>query len=639
MGAGEKTIVVCWGGLSLELPPGCKILSFLTPLADDQLSRRYSSSYVSGHLIAQQIKEEALQLYTDVVARIGAERVYEGKSLRESIKDRAGNSQWWYHPVSFKDCEADPIFNQLIQVLVIDRVASADSITNLILWGGDANIVRVLKSKYTVEHKLTKSSSFSSFFKAILKRGKGFTRHIYHWYTIRNLVKDTVCKPAIVFEGFWDWSIESGENGHLKDRYLKSLPNCLNKKSLETAWFLWFEPHIEPGSGAPSVMTVLTAANQHHNLIFLQKFLTIWDIIREFLNYYPVWIYLKQNGHPHFRNLFHYNQIDLYALFRQQLLYNFLNDILPHHSLVAKASERAFAHYKPKVAFTFLELFLYSRAFYNGARSGSPKTIIATMQHASYSREKTFIRIDPNLEYSGNHDNCMMPKPDYIFAMGELGKTIFEECGFPTDRILLTGSSRYEHISGMHVHNIRPSEGKIRLLMVTAFDRDLELNMVEAVYIASKDMPEIQLYLRNHPFAKMDSHPKFNLFKDRIHVTDKSLEEDLSNADLIIFSYSTVAEEALIQGIPVWQWRGATYNGSVFRDLDGAIPVFFCVSDLREAIEAFVQNADSFSPTDEIRLHVLRNCFYLADGKASERIAECISRIISSPPVSTDLSS
>ena len=291
--------------------------------------------------------------------------------------------------------------------------------------------------------------------------------------------------------------------------------------------------------------------------------------------------------------------------------------------LVYIATERAFHKYKPKKSISFLELFIYSRAFYTGGRLGFPNTIHYTIQHASYSREKTFVLLDPQLEYSGCPDNLPIPRPDYIFTMGELGKEIFMESGFPEERLYSTGSPRYEHIKGNCISNSNRTSNVTNILIVTALDINLEIEMVEAVYFASLDLPQIKLRLRSHPFAKMNSHPDFHNYADRIQLTNGTLEEDLKTADLIIFSYSTVAEEALIQGIPVWQWRPITYNGSVFRDL-GCIPSFYSVSDLRKSLKEFVSNKYSFIPGIETRSFILKKCFYDANGSVSEKIANIL---------------
>ena len=623
----QKELWVCWVKPNCLPSENIRILSYLKPSDEEKFIQSISEkSLISGRIVAQELKDDALKLYTELVARIGAEKILKHLSLRELLKSKDGNSLWWYHPVSFKDCEADPTFNRIIQILVIDKIASEDNFENIVFWGADDAVANVLKSKYQVECRSTKhKSAVLGYLRAFASRLKQLIAHVYHWYLIRNEVPDITFTPDVVFEGFWDWSVRpSTQEEGLDDRYFKSLPNLLEQQDLKAAWLLWFDPHSEPRLNNRSATDVLNRARPYNNLIFLQKYLKIADIIKAFSNFSPAIKYHSIARSTSFKDLYKNNGLNLFPIFRDQLSYHFISSTLPHYNLVEKACVTAFAKFRPKIALTFLEMFPYSRAFYAGARQGSPETKLATMQHASYSRGKTFVCLDPEIEFHGKPDNCPIPKPDYVFAMGELGKEIFQEAGFPPKDVFLTNSARYEHIrTDPIVKAQRTSPNVFNLLMVTALDRDSEMDMVEAVYFATKDLQCINLFLRNHPFARMDEHPLFQPMKERITITNGPLEDDLQNTDLIMFSYSTVAEEALIRGVPVWQWCSAGYNGSVFRDMK-VIPTFYSVSELRESLKKFIGNPVPFIPDEKTRNNVLNKCFYKADGKASERIASKI---------------
>ena len=75
--------------------------------------------------------------------------------------------------------------------------------------------------------------------------------------------------------------------------------------------------------------------------------------------------------------------------------------------------------------------------------------------------------------------------------------------------------------------------------------------------------------------------------------TTGTLEEDLNNADLVLFTYSSVAEEAFLKGIPVWQWVPAGFNGSVFWRIQ-VIPNFSQVEKLNKALFQFVKSPNYF---------------------------------------------
>ena len=274
-------------------------------------------------------------------------------------------------------------------------------------------------------------------------------------------------------------------------------------------------------------------------------------------------------------------------------------------------------------------MVLQSRAFYHGGRFGNSKVIHCTMQHASYSRGKMFLVVDPEREYCGKPDGYPIPTPDYIFAMGELGRKIFLENGFPPDRIFLTGSSRYDNIKELtEKRDEKIVNRSLKILLVPTLNNpSLEFEMIQAVSLAATGLGKLKLYIRSHPFARIEDHPDFKPYRHLITSTCGTLDEDLEMADLVIFTYSTVAEEALLRSIPVYQWLSTGFNGSVFSDIKG-IPNFSTVRSLQESLIKFSEKPDSFKPTEEQKKSVARKCFYKTDGQASQRIAARIQTIL-----------
>jgi len=101
------------------------------------------------------------------------------------------------------------------------------------------------------------------------------------------------------------------------------------------------------------------------------------------------------------------------------------------------------------------------------------------------------------------------------------------------------------------------------------------------------------------------------------------LEGDLAWSDLIIFSYSTVADEAWLQGKPAWQWLQVGFNGSALVEAVGS-PQFGSVESLRRGLQDLVSNYRKYTPTTEMRALAARRLFAPADGMAAERIVgEC----------------
>jgi hypothetical protein len=246
------------------------------------------------------------------------------------------------------------------------------------------------------------------------------------------------------------------------------------------------------------------------------------------------------------------------------------------------------------------------------------------VQHAGVCREKTFYFLHPEVEFRGGADKVSVPHPDRVFVMGEIGEKIFRECGYIKEQVSVTGSTRYDHVHFSIISEpVSAPHAGARVLLACSLEIETEIMMVEAASCAARDVPGLTLRLRNHPSSRVDSHPRFSAFASYMEISSFSLADDLAWADLIIFSYSTVAEEAYLQGRPVWQWLPIGFNGSALVEAV-QVPQFGSAAELREALRTFVINPHAHVPNVASRAEVARKLFHPADGRAAARIAvEC----------------
>lgn len=630
----RSVLWVCWKK-PLTLPEaGGVLLSFLPPSDEEALPAQFAGTLVRAREASRGIRAEAGRWYVDCVARLGACQDETGRTLRQALASAGQTSSWWYHPVSFRDSEGDPTFNWILAVHTIEAVADRHKIHRLVLVGAPAEVAAALRSRFHVVVDGSRPASRRPvWLQGLGSRTLYLFRSLRHWLAIRRLVPCPAGPLDVVLSGFWDWSVwhEPGSQS-LTDRYLRLLPERLRQQGATAlGWFAWFDPLTEPGKGPRRVKAMLAPLANRKDVVLIQRFLRPSEILKAVLDFSAVRTFRRFRRTAPFRALFVHRSIDCYPLFSRQLRLGFLNAHLPHHSLVALATEKACRKYQPKVTLSFLEHFLYARAHYEGVRRGGDGCARLAVQHCSWAHEKTFLFLHPSLEFKGEPDRCAVPHPDTVFAMGTLAQELFLECGYEKDRVVLTGSPRYDHVRPAAVSSVdalsRSVAGLVRVLIIASLDVGVEIDMVEAACAATEGLDTVKLSLRNHPFSRVDQHPRFEVCRGRIDVTHGSLQEDLEQADIILFTYSTVAEEALLQGKPVWQWLPLHFNGSA---LSEAVPIprFGSVADLRQAITEFQADRTRFSPSQEIQQLALTRLFWPGDGGAAERIARECSRYL-----------
>lgn len=596
------------------------VLSFMSPDDEHKAVSRYPKLFF-GRKEMDAVREDVRKSYVDIVSRMAATEC-DGKTLRQAMEIAGSGNPWWYHPVSEKHVETDTTFNMLLQIFTILHVADREGINEIVVYGSPKEIALALKTRYRTSGIKCSSGWRTNLTRAVLTRIKYLFTALRSYSDIQRNILLPESSPDVVFQGFWDWSVQiDHKSGEVVDTYFRSLPDKFKDRGMECAWFVWLDPRSKHGIKPESVPGLLYPAKGRPGLIFVQKFLKLTDILSVIFDMRAFFRYIRYSRSNKFRGLFKEEGCDLWPLFSRQLIYSFCDSALPHYYLIETAYKRAFGFYKPKLSFAFLELCLISRAFNQGAVFGSPMTVKCDMQHASYGREKTFILADYNRELSGKPDNKAMPFPDNFFVMGELCRDILLENGFPSEKIFITGSARYDYFIQKGIGSRRArAQGPAKVLIVSTINVHLDFEMVRAAFLASEGL-NIKLFLRSHPFMKIEDVADYGQYSKAIVSSGASLEDDLDLADIVLFTYSTVAEEAFLRGIPVLQWQSNGFNGSVFRDLN-VVPAAYSVESLKEQFAKFLDDPASFGPDEKLKEMILYKCFYKVDGMASCRIAE-----------------
>ena len=600
------------------------VLSFLSP-KDHEYFRKNTplqSVIIEASTVSQKIRDEAVLVYQELIARIASTPCAE-RTLRQKLSKNEVVSPWWYNKVSEKDNEADDSFELILHSLIIQHTADEHKIQKIKIIGCKWQLPKVLENRYQISVENETKPDRAAIVKGLVTRISFCLKSLREQLQIAQLALPAKKQLAVVYQGFWNWSV-TYKDGLIKDSYFKALPEKLAIDKKDQGFMAWFAP-IKSKLNCETKLALdqaKEALDGGENVVILQKFLTYFDIIASCFNFNILIKYLNYRRSPGFRELFidRESGLDYWAVIQPKIALNFANYTGSYFNLVELSVARAFDRYKPQVAICFLEFLIYGRAYYFGAKKGHPNSILMTIQHASYNFEKLFGIVDPKREFMGLPDHYAVPKPDYLMAMGQLGADVFASCGFEKSQIFLTGSPRYDYVRKKRspIRSIHSTD--IIVLIVCSLSIDHEIEMIEAVALASELLPNLKLVVRSHPYANMANHPEFGRFKDRLTISTSDLEADIYHADLVVFSYSTLAEEALLLGKPIIQWQGIGFNGSVFRDI-GGIKSVNTSDQLRQSFEEFLRNPSLYYPSNDFTDLVEHMCFFKADGLNSERVA------------------
>ncbi len=617
------TLVVLWRLPKCPLPASARVLSFLSPAAEERIAASAPGRVLLGRERAAAVRLQGIEVYREVVARIGAGDVGDGRSLRQVLARSGESSRWWYHPLSKRDVESDRQFEWILHVLIVRAAANELGVRRVRLVGAAAPVAAVLESILQVERERGAGKAWDrglgGLLPALAKRVLYPLRFCHHRLALARHYRLPQRPLDLVLSSFWDWAVGWDEKQQrCTDRYFQRLPGLLDGDPfVRCGYFAWFDPG--PIRKKRRLAAALAPLRRRDDFILLQVFLRLSDVLRAFADFSPVWILGRALRREGFRQNFVWQEIDWLPVFRLVLWRGCLDLSIPHYELVALATQRAAERFRPRLTLSFQEHLPYGRAHYEGIRRSGVEASNWAIQHAGVCPEKTFYYLHPQYEFAGEPDGCRVPHPDRVFVMGEMGWQCFRASGYAPEQIEMTGSPRYDHIRvPREIEAKSAANPPYRILLACSLELETELAMVEAAACSADARAPNRRRFRNHPINRNEAHPRFRPLRARMEISCGSLAEDIAWADLILFSYSTVADEAYLRGTPCWQWLPLGFDGSA---LAKAIPIpkFGSVAALRAAFRDL--SAGTRPPSTAERNAAADALFAPVDGRAADRIA------------------
>ena len=622
MTAARPHLWVCFAEPPETVPADVLVLSFLPPGIEERWARTLGDRLLRGRDVLQDVRPRARRAYLDLVVRIGNTPCVRGRTLRQALRGADGVSRWWFLKPSERDCtwDGDPTYSVLLRLLTVRAVAEKYHISAMTLHGASRAVEEALgvAKPARLRHGATAAMAVV---RGLTARLRLIAQGLHRRWLYRRLPSVEATSCDVLLEAHWDWSLgpEPDGAGGLRERYFGDLPQRLRAQGARVAWLASTEPAVELWQRGRPLSRVIGAVRGHRDVVLLERFLSLRDVVFTALDIRCAVVVAAFMRVPAFRALFIVDDLDLYPLMRGMLIDSACGAGVARCEQLLVGTRRACGALRPRILVTFLEMFLHARALYAGARQGAPGLAIWAAQHAAYCSDKVFGILDPRADLAGEPDGCPMPAPDGIFAMGSLSRGLWRDDGFDERHLVIAGGLRYQDTTV--VTRPRKTRHGTSVLLVASMNTEADIDMCDAFASAAHGVAEVRLRLRDHPQHCLSERSEFEGFRGVIEVTRGSMDAALADADLVCFTYSSLAEDAFVRGIPIWQWLWPGFNGSVFVDLP-VIPAFTSVAALRTALTAFVANAASYQPTRETQEDVARQCFGPDPASAARRIAD-----------------
>lgn len=240
-----------------------------------------------------------------------------------------------------------------------------------------------------------------------------------------------------------------------------------------------------------------------------------------------------------------FNGLDASVLYQREIKDGFFSAAYLRNIFSYLAARRFAEIVRFKAYIQTFENYAWEKMAILGIKEVQPEGKILAFQHAFISRNSFKY-------FHGIREKDIMPLPDKIITMGKVTKEMLERFGNYNSNILSVGCAlRQDYIDAQKPFKKRRLNRVVVPLTMVKRESVLIMNFI---YDSGIPKTNIKVVIRCHPAAPFESFKKyinFRIPKNFIISNDKNVNEELSTVDMVLYTWTTVAVEALKLGLPV----------------------------------------------------------------------------------------
>jgi len=196
----------------------------------------------------------------------------------------------------------------------------------------------------------------------------------------------------------------------------------------------------------------------------------------------------------------------------------------------------------------------------------------------------------------------LMPLPDKIIVNGEQSKKYLVACGYPEDRVFIGGALRYTYLASETAASPEKKD-KFTVFAAASVNINEAVELIEKCLEAFSGRLEFTIIIKLHPtlpFAIISKN--FPSFPENFVVSETPVHDLLKRSDLVLYTSSTVAIEAVALGIPVIHVKSDHVIDMNFFDGESSIPSFSDPKEITLSAEKILISRERMSRSESERL-------------------------------------
>jgi hypothetical protein len=358
-----------------------------------------------------------------------------------------------------------------------------------------------------------------------------------------------------------------------KDVYYGKLPGFLKKKGQD---ILYFGDIIEAGFGP----TFEVPGQGLRNPLLLEGALLNWFDIGKGL-----WFHWCCKKNIYLKDKIMIQNLDVRHVFENYLLMELKSLYIPINYFTFLAARRLVKKIKVDRFFNLFENYAWEKVTILALRKSSPTIKITSFQHAQVAPGSIKF-------FMGTRESRGIHLPDRIVTLGQVTRDfLVKEKNYPPGITIPGCALRHDyHYSREKV----PRHHRSHILVyLWTFQRSVEMLNFLSTCRGVRERYSITVSTHpNHPLEKLKPHLNFmdtGIFK----VSTASLESNFKEADMVVYSGTTVCLDALANGLPViniefqdfispdplFNFTGFKWNAANEQELLAAVEAIYGLSD------------------------------------------------------------
>jgi hypothetical protein len=583
--------------------------------------------------------EEVRENYSDWVADFRLRKV-DNKTIAESLEWR-GISTWWISPLVARDSEQDNRWLHRLMILFVCK----KYINNIEIRTDDKILKKSIGKNFSAVKVIDVLPNRTGFIKDYIKYNypvllntlrllRGFYYHLEVYFILLGTRRKQsnelrTSSVTVWFRSTYPANWVRDESGFWMDRHIRHSPRLDKKYNNISGYLIYVKKYTKDFSVNFIEMWKRLRSLKNdakRDVFFPEAYLSFLDIIScYYSSFRERGIINRWKNSKDFLRLFLINNIDVSDVLLDEWCNAYFHKI-QYNKLHSFALVRFFSCFTtPQTIVTYGEFFVQSRYAYYAVKRVNPGSKFVSIQHAmnvknkmsGYYKKNEFLCDDDNLNYS--------PRPDYYLSQGDQYSLLLKE--FFSNNSIIIGCLKYDIFKDVmrnketikrNLINKYSIKGETVVVLAPSIDD------AEDIFVIIKELgniKQVRILLSPHPATSINNiqHLKNIVCPDIAieYVSDESIYNLLTIANLVVCGYSTVAIEAGYFGVQAV--RTVRLGGFPQFDQEELIPSF-------SSSDSFIRWYKKFNDKNDVQDNQLAlqelayKYFYKIDGKSADRM-------------------